>query len=264
MELNSDNYFSLEANKKYLSVSQYKSFLSCEGRTMANIKGIWKSEKSKDALIFGSLLHSWNEGEKAFLEFQQNNPELFSTRGKSKGQLKSQFKMVYDLIERIKNDDLFTKALAGEKEVIFTSNMFGIDWKICIDSYNPEKGYFTDLKSMQSLYERYWNSEFQIQQDFISYYKYDLQMIVYSEIERLATGRKKNLAPYLAVVTKETPPDAAIYKGFLTYKDVILEEVEQNVRRIIDLKAELAEPKHCWRCEYCRSIKETEIIDYIK
>lgn len=264
MKITSENYFSHEANKEYLSVSQYKSFLSCEARTMANIQGIWHTEKSKDALVFGSLLHAWNEGEEAFKEFQENNPDLFSTRGATKGQLKAQYKKVYDLIDRIKEDKLFIKALAGEKEVIFTAELFGINWKICIDSYNQDKGYFTDLKSMMSLYEKYWNNEFKTHLDFISHYKYDLQMIIYSEVEKIATKRKSNLKPYLAVVTKETPPDAAIYKGFLNYRQVILEEVSQHIPRIIDLKAGLAEPSMCYRCEYCRSIKPTEIITYEK
>jgi hypothetical protein len=39
MKITNENYFSIEANKEYLSVSQYKSFLSCEARTLANIKG---------------------------------------------------------------------------------------------------------------------------------------------------------------------------------------------------------------------------------
>ena len=264
MEINSSNYFSLEANREYLSVSQYKNFLSCEARTLATIKGEYASEKSKDALLFGSLLHSWNEGEYAFSEFKNNNPELFSTRGKTKGELKSQFKKVYELIDRIKNDKLFTKALEGYKEKIFTAEMFGIKWKICIDSYNPESGYFTDLKSMASLHEKFWDKEFSRYVDFIEHYKYDLQMIVYSEIERIATGRDKNLVPYLAVVTKESPPDTAIYKGFLYYKDTILCDVKNNVSRIIDLKAGLAQPEHCNKCDYCRSVKETEIIEYRK
>lgn len=264
MIITSENYFSDEANKRYLSVSQYKSFLSCEARTVANIKGEWKSEKSKDALIFGSLLHSWNEGEEAFNKFKEQHPELFSTRGATKGQLKSQYKKVYELIDKIEQNTLFKRALRGEKEIIFTSEMFGINWKICIDSYNPKVGYFTDLKSMQSLYEKFYNSELGTYEDFISHYKYDLQMIVYSEIERIANKRETNLTPYLAVVTKESPPDTAIYKGFLNYKEIILEEIERHIPRIIDLKAGLVEPKMCNRCEYCRSIKNTQIVEYVR
>lgn len=262
MKLTSENYFSQQANKEYLSVSQYKAFQNCEARELACINGEWQTIKSKDALLFGSLLHSWNEGEEEFLKFQDNNPELFSSRGKTKGMLKSQYRIVYDLIDRIKTDELFIKALSGEKERIFTAELFGIKWKICIDSYNPEKGYFTDLKSMQSLHEKYWNSEFKTHVDFITHYKYDLQMIVYSEIERIANNRKDNLLPYLAVVTKQEPPDGAIYKGFLQYKDIILDEVKKNVPRIFDIKNGIVKPNYCGKCDYCRSLKNTKIIEW--
>ena len=262
MELTSENYFSQEASAKYLSVSQYKSFLNCEARTLAGIKGEYVQKKSKDALLFGSLLHSWNEINVAFVQFQSDHPELYCKTGKNKGQLKSNFKDVYKLIESIQDDDLFTKALAGQKEIIFTANMFGVDWKICIDSYNPDAGYITDLKAMANITDTYWSSEYEKRIDFIHHYKYDLQMVVYSEIERLANNRKDNLVPYLAVATKQDPPDKAIYKGFLYYKDVLLQEVSENIPRIIDLKAGLQEPKMCNTCDYCRSIKKTQIIEY--
>jgi hypothetical protein len=87
-------------------------------------------------------------------------------------------------------------------------------------------------------------------------------MVVYSEVERIVNQRRLNLEPYLAVVTKQQPPDAAIFKGFLEYKDEILDEVSKNVPRIIDLKAGLAEPIYCKNCDYCRSLNKTELIDY--
>jgi hypothetical protein len=117
---------------------------------------------------------------------------------------------------------------------------------------------------MQGLYEKYWNNELKKYEGFIDHYKYDLQMIVYSEIEKIATNRNKNLNPYLAVITKESPPDTTIYKGFLQYREQILEEIKENIPRIIDLKAGLVTPNMCNRCEYCRSIKETEIVTYVK
>jgi hypothetical protein len=57
MELNSNNYFSKEANIEYISVSQYKAFLSCEAREMACLIGEWNNVAKSDALMFGSLLH---------------------------------------------------------------------------------------------------------------------------------------------------------------------------------------------------------------
>lgn len=260
MKLNSNNYFSIEANNEYLSVSQYKNFLSCEARTIASLKGEYTTEKSKEALLFGKLLHSWNEHG----EIKVTDKEMFCKTGKNKGQLKASYRKVYDLIDTIQENKLFLKALGGLKEVIFTANFLGAKWKICIDSYNPTSGYFTDLKAMANLHEKYWNKDLERYVDFITHYKYDLQMVVYSEVERIATKRNKNLSPYLAVITKQTPPDTAIYKGFLQYKEVILEEIQSRIPRIIDLKAGLTEPTMCNRCEYCRSVKETEIIDYIK
>lgn len=264
MKLTGDNYFSLEANARYLSVSQYKSFLACEAKTLAGIKGEYISTHKTEALMFGSLLHKWNEGEEAFIQFQTNNPDLRCKTGKNKGELKASYKKVYTLIDKINKDKLFQKALEGEKEIIFTTEMFGIDWKICIDSYNPDAGYFTDLKAVASLHDTYWNHDYQKHVDFITHYKYDFQMVIYAEIERLANKRSKPLTPYLACITKQEPPASAIYKGFLNYREVILEEVEKNVSRIIDLKNGIVKPKYCGFCEYCRSVKETEIIEYIK
>lgn len=259
LQLTGENYFSDLANAQYLSVSQYKSFLSCEAMTMAKINGIYSTKSENEALLFGSLFHKWNEGEKEFNDFLLDNPQMFSTRGTTKGQLKATYSKVYDLIYRAEKDPVIRKALQGEKEKIFTAELFGIWWKICIDSYNPNLGYFADLKSMADIHGRYYKVEEQRYVDFISYYKYDLQMVVYSEIERIANNRNDNLNPLLVVITKESPPDAAIFKGFLDYKDMILAEVEMHTPRIIDLKNGIAEPKQCGRCEYCRSVKKTPI-----
>jgi hypothetical protein len=260
--LNSNNYFSNQANKDYLSVSQYKDFISCEARTMARLAEEYTQKSSSDALLFGSLLHKWNEGEVEFKEFLDSHPELFSTKGATKGQLKSTFNKVFDLIHRINNDPYILKALQGAKEQIFTAELFGIWWKVCIDSYNPNAGYFSDLKSMAEIYSKFYSVEKKAYVNFIEYYKYDLQMVVYSEIEKLATNRKENLNPLLVVVTKESPPDAAIFKGFLDFKDDILQDVGLNVARILDLKNGLVKPIQCGRCEYCRTVKKTPIFIY--
>jgi hypothetical protein len=262
LQLTGENYFSNQANQEYLSVSQYKDFLSCEARTVARMKGEYVQKSSNDALLFGSLFHKWNEGKVEFNQFLLDHPELYSTRGTTKGQLKSTFSKVFDLIHKASNDTYIQKALEGTKEQIFTAEMFGIWWKICIDSYNPDSHYFADLKSMAEIYSRFYSVSKSKYVDFIEYYKYDLQMVVYSEIEKIATNRDENLNPLLVVVTKESPPDAAIFKGFLDYKDDLLSDIKQNIPRIIDLKNDLVKPKQCGKCDYCRSVKRTPIYTY--
>ena len=39
MKLNKNNYYSQEANKYYMSYSQFKDFLKCPAYAMAKIKG---------------------------------------------------------------------------------------------------------------------------------------------------------------------------------------------------------------------------------
>ena len=39
MKLTNQNYYSQEANKTYMSVSQLKSFMKCEAAAMAELRG---------------------------------------------------------------------------------------------------------------------------------------------------------------------------------------------------------------------------------
>ena len=56
MAMNSENYYSLQSNQKYMSVSQYKQFCNCEAAAMAQrladcgIKGIWNFTNMEFAL----------------------------------------------------------------------------------------------------------------------------------------------------------------------------------------------------------------------
>lgn len=49
MILNNANYYSPEANKEYMSVSQYKAFMNCEAAAMASISG--KYERPTTSII---------------------------------------------------------------------------------------------------------------------------------------------------------------------------------------------------------------------
>jgi hypothetical protein len=55
MKLNTNNYYGKNANKEYMSVSQYKEFNKCEACAMAQIKGIYEKPKTS-ALFLGSFV----------------------------------------------------------------------------------------------------------------------------------------------------------------------------------------------------------------
>lgn len=238
MILTNENYYSREANQEYLSVSSYKDFLKCEAMAMAKVRGEWEQPKST-ALLVGSYVDAWFEG--TLDEFKAEHPELF----KRNGELKSDFSKAEEIIQRVQQDELFMAYMSGEKQTIFTAEMFGAKWKIKIDSLLPYK--IVDLKVMRSM-ERIMGKS------FVEHWGYDLQMAVYAEVYRIATGRVMDT--YLAVVTKQEPSDMEIIHVPDWRREELLEDVAKRVPRILELKSGRAEPERCGVCEYCRSTKK--------
>ena len=94
MILTNDNYFSIEASKEYFSVSQYKSFMECEAKAMAEIRGEWKQKKTT-ALLVGSYVDAYFEG--TLDTFKLENPEIF----KKDWTLKADYVQADEIIKRI-------------------------------------------------------------------------------------------------------------------------------------------------------------------
>lgn len=254
MKLTKDNYYSQEANLKYMSNSQYKGFLECEAKAMARLNGEWK-DKEQTYFLVGKYVHAWNEG--VLDQFKEEHPEIFT----KSGTLRSEFKNAEEIIEVIKNDDLLKMSLSGKKEVLFTAEMYGTEWKILIDSYFPDKEWFGDLKVLKGIYDKFWNTEANSWQNVFEYRGYFTQMAVYAEIERLANKRDNYFEPFIAVLTKEEYPDKEII-SFLTegvpLEQFIVQElvmIEHNMPRILAVKSGKEKPNRCERCAYCRKTK---------
>lgn len=241
MILTNDNYYSIEANREYMSVSQFKQFRRCEAAAMAQINGEWETPKTT-ALLVGSYIDSWFEG--TLDDFLTEHPELF----KRDGSLKSDFGYAEYLIHVAMRDPLFMEYMSGQKQVILTRELFGTPWKIKIDSYHPDK--IVDLKIMRSM-ERIMGKS------FVEHWGYDLQMAIYAAVE----GR--DLSTYLAVLTKQDPPDKEVICIPKWRRTEVLTEVERAIPRILDVKRGLREPVRCGVCEYCRATKRlVEPIDF--
>jgi hypothetical protein len=239
MELTASNYYSAEANWQYMSVSSYKSFCKCEAAAMAELRGEWKRPKTT-ALLVGSYVDAWFEG--TLDEFKEQNPEIFrKTRGDTV--LRADFLQAEEIIARVQRDPTFMRYMSGKKQEIRTAEMFGTLWKIKMDSYHPDK--IVDLKVMRSM-ERIMGKS------FVEHWGYDLQMAVYAAVE----GR--DLATYLAVVTKQDPPDIEVISIPRWRRVELLEEVEKRMPRILGVKYGGIPPIRCGVCEYCRS---TKVID---
>jgi hypothetical protein len=258
MNLTRNNYHSLEANREYMSFSQYKDFLKCEAAAMARICGDWQ-EESSDAMLLGSYVHAWAEG--ALDKFKEEHPEIFTKQG----ELKAPFRLGDEMIQTLADDELIMKALEGEKEVIMEAEFGGCRWKIRFDVYNPTKQRFTDLKTAKSLTERVWDDRRGGRVHFIESYGYVGQMAIYQRIEAIATCKDYLQDPYMVVVTKENPPDKAIFTFPQELLDDELRTIELNLPRILAVKSGKEQPERCEQCAYCRSTKKlTQVWDYHK
>ena len=91
---------------------------------------------------------------------------------------------------------------------------------------------------------------------FVEYWGYDLQMAVYAAVEEKALKRTSPLGTYLAVVTKQTPPDIEIIEIPVWRREELLCEVERSMPHILEVKAGKREPERCGVCEYCRATKK--------
>ncbi|MEK5449530.1 PD-(D/E)XK nuclease-like domain-containing protein [Paenibacillus sp. FSL R7-0331] len=264
LKLTKDNYFSPEASRQYMSVSQFKSFVpaygGCEAAALAKLAGDWE-DPEKDALEEGKFIHAWNEG--TLEEFKESNPQMYSSRGATKGELKANFKRCLTMIEVLESDPMVKKVLAGEKEVILTAELFGIQWKAMLDSYQPGV-VFADLKAMKDMDGKHWNKESQAYENFIEHYGYSIQMAVYAEVERKSQGRAAEewLLPHMVVVTKQDPPDHEILYFDFDAIAASLRVVGNHIERVKQVKSGEVEPVRCESCEYCRVTKQIKRIKH--
>ena len=250
MLLTNENYFSKEADREYLSVSQYKNFMgtvgkpACEAEAMALLNGAWEHEKTT-ALMVGSYVDAHFEGSLDL--FRAQNQAIFT----KSGELKADYKKAEEIINRIERDETFMQFMSGEKQVIMTADMFGAKWKIKMDSY-IEGVAIVDLKVMASITDLKWVKDIGYL-DFVRYWGYDIQGAVYQEIVYRNTG--KRLPFFIAAASKEKETDIELIWIDDEHLHEKLIEVERNTPKILALKSGEVEPIRCELCDYCKHTK---------
>lgn len=253
MELNNDNYYSLEADREYMSYSQYKEFRSCEARAMARLAG-WQEEEDKTSLLVGKYVHAWAEG--SLEQFKAEHPEILTKNGT----LKAEFRQAEEMIKTIQSDRLMMLALEGEKEVIITAEFGGCLWKAKLDVVNHDRLSITELKTARSLLDKYWDG--QRYTHFIEAYGYIGQMALYQELAWRYWDNKYDV--FMAVVTKENPPDKLV----VTFNPIDrlgyeLDRIIENLPHVLDVKAGRVKPVRCENCAYCRETNQLDKVwDY--
>ena len=267
MILNAENYYSKEANLEYMSVSTFKDFAGtygipgCEYRAYETLMGRWR-EYPSDAMLIGSYVDSYVEGQDSFLAFQREHPEMF----RSDGNLYGKYRIGETVIRRIKRDKYFMRTLSGEKQVIMTGELFGRKWKIKMDSYSPGKE-IADLKVVKNVFEqgrnpkemddpyyKYYVSDLG-KVNWILYWGYEIQGAVYQEIVRQNTGEKLPFA--IAAVSKQDYPEMEVIYLPQSLLDEALENVRYHMAAINEVLSGERAPD---RCEYCDCCKDSKVL----
>lgn len=237
--------------QEYFSVSQFKDFVGtygmvgCEAKALAKMRGEWNEEMSC-ALLVGSYVDSHFEG--TLDVFKSQHPEIFTV----KGELKAEYRQANEIIARVERDPYFMRFMSGEKQVIFTAEIFGVTWKVKLDSFIKDVC-IVDLKVMRAIRDSFWVKDLGHHVTFVQHWGYDVQAAIYQKVTELNTGKK--LPFFIAATTKEKYPDLEIIGFTQKELDDTLSMVVTNVNRINDLKTGKVDPTRCENCDFCRSTK---------
>ena len=147
--------------------------------------------------------------------------------------------------------------LRGEKQVIRTASMFGVDWKIKMDVFNGER--IVDLKCVKDFESIYKEGSGRV--SWVEFWGYDIQGAVYQKVEQISSGRDKPLPFYIVAVTKEKVPDVAVIEIPQHVLDTALKIVEAKIDRFDLVKMGEIEPERCEKCEWCKSTKLLAVPD---
>lgn len=250
MKLNKENYYSNEANQAFLSVSQYKDFFGtlgikgCQARALAKIRGEYKEDPTT-ALLVGSYIDSYIEG--TLEEFRKQTPQLF----KKDGNLKAEYIQAETAIQRMEKDKKFMQYLSGEKQVIMTAEIFGVMWKIKMDSYLKNQA-IVDFKYVEDIYKKFYVKGIR-ELNFIEYWGYDFQLAIYQKVVEMNTG--KRLPCFIDAIDKTKVPNLELIHITQSNLDNALQGIHFGVEKIKLLKSGKIKPERCGRCDYCKQTK---------
>ena len=242
VELTKETYIT---DHSLLSFTRFSKFLSCEAAAAVNYRSA-----PTTALLMSSYVDAYFSGD--LDEFKANNPEIFNSKT---GALKSDYLQAEEIIKRIESDPLMMYYMSGEKQKIMTGTIFGVDFKIKMDSYKEDE-FITDLKVMKD-FQPVWNGH--SKESFVEAYNYHIELAIFQEVVYQNTG--KRLPCYLCCVSKEKPyGDVAIYEVSQGELTLAMKTIEKNIDRIQGILDGKIAPHRCEECEYCHKTRKARVL----
>ena len=251
MELTHENYFSVEANKEYMSVSQFKEFSKCQAKALSLMNGEYSTEE-KAAFLEGHLFEAMVSGEEDL--FFMQHPEILASRGPTKGEIKANFKDAIAAASKVKMQQfIMDKIKTCDKQVILTGEIEGIKVKCCLDLLDLKNQKIYELKCMKN-FNDIWNKENRIYEPWYRSYNYVLQLAVYQEIVR--QNYDIICDTHLIAATKESEPDIQCLEFDNELLKVELENFKSNIRLFDGIKKGTTPAERCEHCDFCKMTKK--------
>lgn len=258
MRLTADNYFSKEAAREYMSTSQFKAFMECPAAVMAEINGEYDAQM-KTAFTEGHMFEAFVTGGEE--QFCMRHPEIISSQGKTKGNVKANFQKIMNASEAFGRQESFSKIVERcRKQVLVIGTISGVKFKGLLDLYDPETGEIYDTKCMKNFEDAYSPDEGR-RVPWWQIWGYHYQAAIYCELARQTFGRETKFS--LLAATKEEVPDVAWLEFDSGYLRNILDMIEETAPLYQAVKDGLIDAQRCEKCSYCKSskvIKKPEII----
>lgn len=264
MNLTIENYHSVDANRAYMSNSQFSDFLECPARAVAVLAGTFQDDDQSKALAIGSLVDAALLTPDRVSEVLEREKKWFFKRErKSKTNPEPPYtteptaakEQADAMIARAKRDSLFMAALKGKTQTIVTFEMFGVMWKCALDVEDAVSNSFTDLKTTASITQTKYVDALKRHAPFYEVYNYWRQIALYREAFNAMHG-KYPAAQFIAAISKEDPPDIGIF----SFEDgqrieAELRKIAYDLPSIMAYKNGEAAPRRCNACAYCRLTK---------
>ena len=239
--------------KPHMSASQYKRWMACPAKELAVQSGLITEPPPGPPLIGGKIFDKLilSPGY-TITQARADYPEIVSTRGPSKGDVKSVYAWIEPAAARIQGNAEAMAMVTGQTHIPVDFHFAGSRWigEIdCLPAVLP--GFLVDLKSTKDFHEQWVTSGgSNVKLPFYEAWQYWLQMAVYWH----ALGRTRQ--PAVLAVTKQMPRPRmrAFYfddEGRLARE---MWQIEKNMPAILSYKSGDMVPPKCSSddCDYCQ------------
>jgi hypothetical protein len=279
LALTGENYYSLEANRAYMSNSQWGDWLKCEAAAYAEYVVGGDAERpgtvtdaggycapERDYFVLGKWMHEmvlqsdgWSDRALALSHATIGRSRVMRT---AKGQWNATGEKLNRMLARWQQEEDLHGLMVGQKEVLLTGAIGGIPWRCAIDNLAPD--FFSDLKTPRSLKPDWKESRLDVWPDgrpkrvLVPWYEvhnYLRQIAVYRYLCWLQDGVWRD--PYLVAVSKDEQP---LVRAFGWEEDELearaeweLAQIVEQVPRIQALReGDGSDAVRCGSCQYCR------------